>query len=268
VSGAGGHVFIFRELAARLGPDQPVYAFSAVGADGEDVPRQSVEEIAMAYEAEIERAQLHGPFVVGGYSVGALAANELARRLRRRGHEVLGLIAFDAFAPGYPERMPALERAVAHVEELSRRSFGGRVEYVKERVDNVRRRVLKQIGLAERLAPKVEGADKEREERMKRIWVMLQQAQQSYRPQAVEPGPLLLFVAEHPLTWPATRMDDPTKGWRRYIHGRIDVVTVKGGHLDLFRPDNIDRMAQAVADLIGELTYRRVQMRSATSAMM
>jgi amino acid adenylation domain-containing protein len=252
VSGVGGQVFIFRELAQKLGADQPVVAFTAIGADGEDFPRQSVEEIAGAYEEELARRGLvaGGPIVVGGYSFGALVAFELARRLRKKGRRVNGIVAFDAFAPGYPERMPRWKRALAHVEELWRRDNAGRAAYLLERVDNVRRRVLFKVGLGARLAPEVEGADKEREERMKQIWALLMQAQQAYRPSHVDDAPMLLFNAEHPLRWPATRMDDPMKGWRRYVRGPIDVITVKGTHLELFRSDNIDVMAKSITALV------------------
>src|SRR5256885_1070758 len=91
---------------------------------------------------------------------------------------------------------------------------------------------------------------------MKRVWIMLLQAQSSYRPKAQEPGPLLLFIAEHPFKWPATRMDDPTKGWRKWVRGRIDVITVKGSHLELFRNDNIERMATAITSLVDELVRK------------
>jgi thioesterase domain-containing protein len=91
---------------------------------------------------------------------------------------------------------------------------------------------------------------------MQRIWAMLLEAQSTYRPKSTDPGPLLLFVAEHPFRWPATRMDDPTKGWRRWIKGRIDLFTVKGSHLELFRSDNIERMAGAINALVDELTKK------------
>lgn len=253
VSGVGGHVFIFRELAKILGPDQPVFAFTAVGAEGEELPRESVEEIAAAYEREIERRGLRGPLVVGGYSFGALVAFELARRLRARGQTVGGIVAFDAFAPGYPERLPAWERALAHVDELWKRDRKGRLAYLVERADNARRRLLFKLGKGEVLAPAVEGADREREEQMKRVWATLMQAQLAYVPRAIDPGPLLLFVAEKQIVWPATRMDDPVKGWRRWIGGRIDVIPVKGEHLELFRSDNIERMAASIRSMIDPL---------------
>ncbi len=259
VSGAGGQVFIFRELAQRLGPDQPVYAFTAIGADGEDLPRESVEEIAAAYERELDARGLSGQqLVVGGYSFGAMVAYELAHRLRRRGKNVGAIVAFDAFAPGYPEKLPRMERALAHVEELRRRDALGRFNYVKDRIDNVRRRLLFKLGLGELLAPAVDGADREREDRMKQIWAILTQAQLAYMPkQNGETAPLLLFVAEHPFRWPATRMDDPTNGWRRWVKGRIDVVTVKGSHLELFRSENIERMATCITGLIDEVVDKR-----------
>lgn len=250
VSGIGGHVFTFRELADALGDDQPVLAFTAVGADGEDAPKQSVGEIAAAYQAEIEARGSTGALFVGGYSFGALVAFELAHRLRDRGIDVRGIVAFDAFAPGFPERMPPLERVVAHARELAKRDTRERVAYLAERANNLRRRALFRLGLAHRLAPKV-GGDDELERRMQAVWVASMSARGAYLPRYTDPGPLLLFVAAEPYRWPATRIPDATLGWRRFVSGRIDVVTLPGQHLQLFAADNVPRMAAQLRRFLG-----------------
>jgi amino acid adenylation domain-containing protein len=254
VAGIGGQVFIFRELAKSLGPDQPVFAFTTDRAESSDLPRQSVEEIAAAYEREIERRGVLGePLVLAGYSFGALVAYELAQRLRARGHLVGRIIAFDAFAPGYPEHMPLIPRALAHLKELRKRDMAGRWRYALERAENLRCRLLLSVGLGAWLAPPVAGADRTREDRLKQSWASALQAQSAYRPKTRDQGPLLLFVADKPVRWPATRMDDPAMGWGKWVRGRIDLVAVKGGHLEVFRSENVERMAREIRGAIDEV---------------
>ena len=46
VHGAGGNLLVFRDLAERLGPEQPVYGLEARGVDGHLPPAASIEEMA------------------------------------------------------------------------------------------------------------------------------------------------------------------------------------------------------------------------------
>ena len=263
VAGIGGQVFIFRELANGLGPDQPVFAFTTDRAEGNSLPQRSVEEIAAAYELEIERLGLQsGPVILGGYSFGALVAFALAQRLRARGQKVGCVIAFDAFAPGYPEHMSLFPRAFAHLKELRRRDMAGRMLYLRERLDNIRRRVLLRAGLGARLAPPLAGAEPERDERLKQVWSRAMHAQMTYRPKLQDDGPLLLFVAETPIRWPATRMDDPAMGWGKWIRGRMDLVRVKGAHMDVFGGENVECMAREIRAAIDEVVNGGAQRRA------
>ena len=255
VGGIGGHVFTFRELAALLGPDQPVAAFRAIGAEGDELPRDSVPAVATAYDAELRQLGAKGPVLLGGYSFGTLVAFELAHRLRARGVEVLGLVSIDSFAPGFPQRMPTAERVLDHTKHLLRRDARGRVDYLRERVDNLRRRALFRVGLGHRLAPTVPTEDARTDEQLRRVWAASIAAQRAYRPDFHFPGPMLLFEAAEPFRWPATLPGEPTKGWRHFIDGPIEVLTLPGSHLQLFTPENTRRMAEAIRAL--ELSPRR-----------
>ena len=254
VAGIGGHVFTFTRLAGLLGPDVPSWGFRAIGGESGEVPHQSVEEIAEVYEAEMkERGLLDAPCVLAGYSFGGFVAFELARRLRLRGVAPRLLVLFDVFAPDYPRRLPALERAWMHAEEWARRDFSGRVDYVKERVENVRRRLLERAGRADLLGARaqlgaVAALDEERQMELRALHGALTLAQVRYRPPAPEAVPMLLFKATVPFRWPATRFDDATHGWRDWLNGPITVVDIPGTHLQLFEGDNPERMARALRD--------------------
>jgi thioesterase domain-containing protein len=41
-------------------------------------------------------------------------------------------------------------------------------------------------------------------------------------------------------------MDDPFYGWRAYLEGKIEVVTLPGKHLTVFEEPNQRRMAEAI----------------------
>ena len=96
VHGGGGNVLIFSELAARLGPDQTVYALQWAGWDGRR-GEQTVADMAAAYEREILDLAPVGPYRLGGHCIGGLIAIELAQRLVAGGAVIDGpLLVSDA----------------------------------------------------------------------------------------------------------------------------------------------------------------------------
>jgi thioesterase domain-containing protein len=94
----GGSVFCYRALAARMNADQPVYALqSAHFAGGQGDP--TIEAMARAYIADMKRVQPHGPYRLGGWSMGGVIAWEMARQLEASGESTDRLVLIDAHAP-------------------------------------------------------------------------------------------------------------------------------------------------------------------------
>jgi len=90
----GGTVFCYRELALAVGPDQPLHALQA-DRSGSD----SVEEMAAFYLDAVRTVRPHGPYRLGGWSLGGVVAYEMARQLRSAGEEVEELLLLDSFVP-------------------------------------------------------------------------------------------------------------------------------------------------------------------------
>jgi amino acid adenylation domain-containing protein len=88
----GGVVFPYADLAARLRPDYPLYAFQGRGLDGTSTPHESLEEMAADYVAALRAVQPHGPYHLGGWSLGGTVAYEMACQLAEAGQPV-GLVA-------------------------------------------------------------------------------------------------------------------------------------------------------------------------------
>lgn len=87
-----GSVHHYVALARSLGAEQPVYGIQAIGLDGNAPPIASLQIMSACYLAEIRRVQPHGPYFLGGSSMGGMIACEMARQLREQG-EPIGLLA-------------------------------------------------------------------------------------------------------------------------------------------------------------------------------
>jgi len=99
IHGVGGNVLGFRELARQMSPDFPFYGLQSQGLDGKRPCHTTIEEMAAHYISEMRSVQPHGPYFVGGFSLGGLVAYEIAQQLTAQGEEAALLVMFDTY-PG------------------------------------------------------------------------------------------------------------------------------------------------------------------------
>ncbi|MGH7067092.1 MAG: thioesterase domain-containing protein [Acetobacteraceae bacterium] len=87
----------FGELARCMEIPGPIYGFRAPGLDGMEPPLARIEDFAERFLPAVRAVQPHGPYFLGGYSMGGLTAFELAQRLTGGGEEVALLALFDTY---------------------------------------------------------------------------------------------------------------------------------------------------------------------------
>jgi thioesterase domain-containing protein len=98
-------------LAQRLGPDQPLFALQIPPACrtpdfGGVVAPVTIASLARHYVAEVIARRPDGPIALGGWSIGAIIALEMAQQLKAQGRDVALLVIIDmipwnyAFPPG------------------------------------------------------------------------------------------------------------------------------------------------------------------------
>jgi thioesterase domain-containing protein len=93
---AGGIANCYLDLARHLGSNQPFYGLQAYGLDEQQRALTSIEEIASVYIKDIRVVQPKGPYQVGGWSLGATIAYEIAQQLMSTGERVRLLVIMDA----------------------------------------------------------------------------------------------------------------------------------------------------------------------------
>jgi thioesterase domain-containing protein/acyl carrier protein len=84
-------------LARLLGPAQPFYSLSSHGTNGGRIP-PTIEDMAADHLRTLRSVLPAGPYLLGGYSHGALVAFEMARQLVPVGHRVPLVVLIDMFA--------------------------------------------------------------------------------------------------------------------------------------------------------------------------
>ncbi len=104
VHGHEGGVLFWRDMVSQLPSDQPFYALQAQGVDGIQQPMTKIPDMAALYIREMRKVQPHGPYYIGGYSMGGEIALEVSQQLFTQGEQVRLLVMFDTKNPQRPIR--------------------------------------------------------------------------------------------------------------------------------------------------------------------
>jgi acyl-CoA synthetase (AMP-forming)/AMP-acid ligase II/pimeloyl-ACP methyl ester carboxylesterase len=96
---AGGGFYTNR-LSNLLGEDQPFYLLPPYRSSQPHI--MTLEEMAAFHVEAMQEHTPHGPYVIGGYCVGATLAGEMARQLTAKGEKVSHLLLIDPPLWGTP----------------------------------------------------------------------------------------------------------------------------------------------------------------------
>ncbi|ASS75353.1 hypothetical protein CIG75_10355 [Tumebacillus algifaecis] len=100
-----------------------VYALQSRGLHDDEELLLTIEDMADHYLSEIREVQPHGPYLLGGWSLGGVIAFEMAKRLQKTGEEVALLALFDTPSPRRVleeiDEMDDLELLLSMAEEIA-----------------------------------------------------------------------------------------------------------------------------------------------------
>ncbi|QSQ23762.1 amino acid adenylation domain-containing protein [Pyxidicoccus parkwayensis] len=240
----GGGVLCYLELSRRLPPEQPFYGLQVpVGQE----PHGTLEAMAGHYVDAIQEVQPHGPYLLGGWSLGGRVAYEMARQLQERGEKVALLVIIDARSR---EDGPPLEEAEARAREvfqfaehLSRQA--GLNPEAAELLGQVDAGELKALledapGADAGLPPKALAELRE----LWRVFSRNLRATQAYLPGNYPGRAVLLRAAEGP-----REGLEEDLGWGALTSG-VEVHEVPGDHFSLIAPPHVERLAERLRELL------------------
>ncbi|HVT95149.1 MAG TPA: amino acid adenylation domain-containing protein [Bryobacteraceae bacterium] len=242
VSGVGGNVVRFRDLARHLGGDQPVFALQPPGLDRRQPYITRLEDLAAHHVREIRAKQKTGPYHLAGYSFGGAVVFEMARQLEEQGQEIALVALLDAPEWHYAERALAalgwrhlLSRVAARIRKLI--AGPGRIRYISERLKRLVRHTA--IGVFRLLRMPLPA-------RFVDIVDVNTHAVSRYRPRPFRGKVVLLKTRESS----GIEGSDPTLGWSALAEGGVDVFDIPGNHEDLTTEPNVQFLAQILTSCL------------------
>jgi amino acid adenylation domain-containing protein len=220
LAGAG----MYQTLASELDAPMSVYGlFSQTEIDllelpvDRPLPDLSIEALAGSYVALIQGLQAHGPYYLGGYSIGGVLAYEVAQRLLANGEKVGLVVMLDCALPGGGWRY-ALAGIVRRIRMLRRDGLRHMIHLYRQL------RVLKAAG-----------ADPGGRRNL-----VYARAIQRYKasPSAV---PVAFFQAA------GDASSEPAYGWHA-LATHIDIERVPGRHADMLEMANAVELARRLSE--------------------
>ncbi|AKT37645.1 amino acid adenylation domain-containing protein [Chondromyces crocatus] len=244
VHGGTGMVLFYATLARLLGKDRPFYAIQAKGIDGE-APNRRIDTMAAQYVEMLRAVQPEGPYLLGGYSFGALVAYEMACQLSQAGEEVRHLALFDmppesstAFYDGWDDthylsdiaRGLGLDLPVDTLRPLAR------LEQLQRVVDGAR--------TTGALPPDIGTLEVSR---LLAIYKAHTEARITYAPPTYDQHLTLYRLSEEaaePDGWlPGIRREDAL-GWARYVQQPVRLHEVSGEHESMLGEPHVRKLAE------------------------
>ncbi|HMR66038.1 MAG TPA: amino acid adenylation domain-containing protein [Anaerolineae bacterium] len=245
IHGLEGGVLFWRDVVMHLPDDQPFYALQAQGVDGLRPALTRIETMASLYVEAIRQVQPHGPYYLGGFSMGGEIAFEVGQQLFRQGEKVAFLLMLDTKNPvrsgrplankGDGAPIPVVEsRAVdpsmvlkqkiqGHMKRLASASMPEKLAYV---AGNVEYRVKRgSIYTAARLY-RLLGKRLPDSLLLQYLRMSHSQALRDYVP-ILYPGRITLFRSSES---EATNPDDSPLGWGPLTAAGLDVFHFKASH--------------------------------------
>jgi len=242
VAGGGAPAASLLHLVHNLPDDVPVYGLQAHGLENRGLADRSVRANARRFVRLVRSVRPHGPYRLGGHSLGGLIALEMAALLERDGERVDVVFALDTLlVPELVARLtgdrPAGRRARGVV--LPARTRAEAPELTKPLFEWIQGAVVLQAlmltaGLV-RLPPSVQ-------------WTVF-----------FELGSR--FVRHHrPTPWSGTAVlirardnTDPEEAWQRLAPGDLRQHTVSGDHWSMVRQSHVAETAAVMTSYLAEL---------------
>jgi amino acid adenylation domain-containing protein len=246
VSGYGGEIVMFRDLARELGQAQPLVVLDTTAFTAEEIAGLTLPDIATRMIIDMRRIQPHGPYHLSGFSLGGKYVYEMARQLRAAGESVALLALLDCDAPGYPPRRPMPQRIAMHLRRMLGQGLEANGRYVRDRLrwlaSRFRQRDLFE-NARELAETDVAQAMSATAEAMLALW-------EAHEDPGSYDGDLLVIRARRPFR-PSVIDDDPQLGWSSLVSGTIQVRDQDANHMDMLRPEHVRDLADILLDFLG-----------------
>jgi aspartate racemase len=237
IHGVGGNVLNYNLFLKFIDDDQPLYGIQCRGLDGSAKLFGNVYEMAIEYVKEIKQVQPHGPYFLGGGSMGGLVAYEVAQQLKKNGESIGLILMLDSICPkGFNKYTKKHVLKTHSSDSLTNSSSSVKSRTLLQKVTHsIKCRV---IDASRNLKCKFYEIKNQPIPHKLRYWRIEQKnlhLARIYDPQPYY-GDITIFRAnQHTDNW------DPNRGWKEYIKGKIHFQDFDSNHESMIESEDVEK---------------------------
>jgi amino acid adenylation domain-containing protein len=236
---AGGNVMSYLHLARHA---VPFYGLQARGSDGRETPLDTIESMAALYIDALRELQPHGPYRLGGHSLGGRIAFEMARQLEAAGESLSLLAILDVPAVDEDIALPDDAGALAHIAAQIGEHYGVPLGITRDDFAGLSDHAQYDLVLARMAERHLLPPDAGRDEVRGLLAVYKANMQAVLRHRLTPVASDLTVFASDSLA--ARFGGDRTLGWRRLTTGRVSAHAVAGDHTTMLREPQVAEIAR------------------------
>ncbi|TQM29436.1 polyketide synthase Pks13 [Nocardia bhagyanarayanae] len=254
---SGGNTLVYEPLLKRLPADTPMYGFERVEGD--------IEERARQYLPELRKIQGNGPYVLYGWSLGAVFALKVGQLLRAEGADVRYVGLIDLAIPAEPEDNSPAERVrrIQRYQEFAKKTYGIEGELPEEQLmeladasDEEQYTIV--TNLIKLTGAKIPGGVLEHQ---RTSWIEGRHLAKT-TPTRYD-GNVVLYLADRyhdGMIELEPRYADrrPNGGWDEYIPN-LEVIHIPGDHLQIVDEPRIGKIGADLTAKLGEIEAKGAQ---------
>lgn len=241
-----GDVLCYVDLSREIGTVQPFYGLQAPAPDSALAPLDSIEKMAALYKQEIQRVQPHGPYLIGGWSMGGIVAFEMARQLRQASEEIALLVLMDASLPEpYRHRTDNTEShtiltlfALNMSYQVGKDPRELQQQFMQLR-EQEQRKMIFDILMQERLLPRDASRAEKKFQNQLNVYARNMHAFATYPLQRTEQKIVFCEAAESGRDWSLA------EDWRPWT-GEIESYVIPGSHHSMFKRPHVSILGQHI----------------------
>ncbi|EQA4238285.1 non-ribosomal peptide synthetase [Serratia marcescens] len=250
---AGGNILCYYPLARELGADYPIYGLQVANFGEDQAYNHDIEVLAACYLQQAQDIAQRRNLVLGGWSLGATIAFEMARQLQHADGRTPTVLILDQPAPQIQidraAQMNEFERLAyfaRKVERFTGASFAIAAPALAEMSEAQRSLLFLQEFKRAKLVP-----DNISATQFQHFLTILQAhiaATDSYQGKEYD-GRIVVAEAEEILP-DRIAQEIPGLGWARLARGGMTIISAPGNHISMMNPPQISHTASQLRKIL------------------
>jgi thioesterase domain-containing protein/acyl carrier protein len=245
-----GTLFPYLQLAQSLGKDRPIYGLSLRIPESGSFEWETVEEQARLYINDIKAVQPCGPYLIGGWSFGAVVAFEVVRQLEAQGDKVGFFAAID-----YPSQTSSQTSLLDFLRFFGFSTFKNLLSYLRDYIylrsksaDNKKRSFLSNLidhaVIGKVLSPEAQQqfAEQPGMQELMQFYRANTVALSKYRPTGTYQGTVDLYrTDDHNMN-----RHNHSLEWETATSGKVNVHIIGGTHMTILRSPHVEQLSAEI----------------------